>query len=66
MSTAMNFSLWFEPDREKERYYVLPGMGGRAARRKHKKILRWAIVAGLFVSATLAGLLIFLNQLSNK
>ena len=59
----MNFSLWFEPDRERQRYYVLPGMGGKAARRKNRLILRWAIVAGLLVSACLASLLILLNHL---
>ena len=58
----MNFSLWFEPDRERQRYYVLPGMGGKAARRKNRLILRWAIAAGLFVSAALASLLLLLNH----
>jgi len=32
-------------------------MGGSAMRRKRNYILRWAIVAGLFVSALVAGIL---------
>jgi hypothetical protein len=48
--------------KERERFYLLPGMGGRAMRRKRKLVLRWSIVAGLFVSAALAGLLYFLYE----
>jgi hypothetical protein len=47
----------FQRDKERERFYLLPGMGGKAMRRKRKFMLLWAIVAGLFVSATLAGAL---------
>ena len=49
-------------EKEKERFYLLPGMGGRAYRRKWKLILSWSIVAGLFVSAIVAGLLYFLSN----
>jgi hypothetical protein len=58
----MKFAFWSEQDKEKERFYLLPGMGGRSARRKHKRILAWAIVAGLLVSAVVAGLMYFLNR----
>ena len=54
---------WFAADKERERFYLLPGMGGKAARRKHKTILQWSIVAGLLVSAVLAAVIYFLNQL---
>jgi hypothetical protein len=47
----------FESNKERERFYLLPGMGGRALRRKHKRILFWSLVAGLVVSLTLAYLL---------
>ena len=40
--------------KERERYYLLPGQGGPAARRKHRKFLRWSIVAGLVFSALMA------------
>ena len=47
---------------ETERYYLFAGMGGRAARRKHKMMLQWAIATGLLVSGMLAGLLYLLAR----
>jgi len=44
----------FSRDRERDRYYLLPGMGGRALQRKQWASLVWALVAGLIVSASLA------------
>ena len=52
---------WFERDKERERFYLLPGMGGRARRRKELKFLRWSIAAGLLVSAIMAGILYLLS-----
>jgi len=40
--------------KERERYYLLPGQGGPAAHRKHKKFLKWSIVACLVFSALMA------------
>jgi hypothetical protein len=54
--------LWFERDREKERFYLLPGMGGRARRAKERRFLRWSIAAGLVVSAVVACVLYILSQ----
>ena len=48
---------WFERNKERERFYLLPGMGGRALRRKNRRFLAWAIVAGLFISAIVACIL---------
>ncbi len=48
---------WLQRDKEQNRFYLLPGMGGRAFRRKRRRILFWALVAGLLVSAVLACLL---------
>ncbi len=53
---------WFERDRERQRFYLLPGMGGRAARRKRMTILRWTLVAGIIVSAAFAGILYLINS----
>jgi len=47
--------------KEPERYYLLAGMGGRAAKRKHKLMLQWAIVAGIFTSIAIAALIYFLQ-----
>ena len=48
--------------KERERFYLLPGMGGRAYRRKYRFILKWAVVAGLLTSAIVAALLYFLSR----
>lgn len=48
--------------RERERFYLLPGMGGKAYFRKQRYILRWSIAAGLLVSGILAGLLYLLSR----
>ena len=53
---------WFKRDKEKERFYLLPGQGGKAMRRKRKLTLRWAIVAGVFVSAVLAFVLYWIEK----
>ncbi len=52
----------FARDKEKERFYLLPGMGGRNLRRKRLIILRWSIVAGLFTSLILGLLLYFISR----
>ena len=57
--------IGFERNRERERFYLLPGMGGRAARQKHRWMLQWGIVTGLVVSAALAVVLYWAHQLSN-
>jgi hypothetical protein len=49
-------------DKERERYYLLPGMGGRALRKKQKMMLQWSIAAGLLTSAVLAGVLYFMSR----
>jgi hypothetical protein len=53
-----------KPAKEPERYYLLPGMGGRAARRKNLYFWKWSIIAGLVVSAILAAFLYLLNRLN--
>ena len=51
-----------KPEKEPERFYLLPGMGGRAARRKHLYFLKWSIVAALGISAILALVMYLLNR----
>jgi hypothetical protein len=48
-------------DKERERFYLLPGMGGRALRRKQKVIMKWSIAAGILVSLVVAGLLYWMS-----
>jgi hypothetical protein len=52
----------FARDKERERFYLLPGMGGRNLRRKRRVILQWSIVAGLLVSAVLGCLLYLIGR----
>jgi hypothetical protein len=52
---------WFARNKERERFYLLPGQGGRALRRKRRVFFWWSILAGLVVSAFLAGLLYLID-----
>ena len=61
MSQRPSILDWFKRDKERDRFYLLPGMGGRAARRKRNRILGWAIIVGLLVSLGFAAALYFLN-----
>ena len=54
--------LWFERDKERQRFYLLPGMGGRARRQKEMRFLRWSIAAGLLVSAVVACVLYVISK----
>ena len=64
LKRQMKLPLWLAQNKEQQRFYLLPGMGGSAARRKQRRILGWAIAAGLVVSGVLAGLLFLFNRLS--
>lgn len=52
---------WFKKDKEKDRFYLLAGMGGEATRRKHKVFLAWSLLAGVVVSLALAFSFYILN-----
>jgi hypothetical protein len=54
--------LWFARNKERQRFYLLPGQGGSALRRKHRRFLGWSIFIGIVVSAILAGILLVLSQ----
>ena len=53
---------WLLKPKKRERFYLLPGMGGRNLHRKRKRILRWSIAAGLFTSAILACILYWMSK----
>lgn len=44
----------FKRDREKDRFYLLPGMGGRAYRRKQNLFLKVSILVGILAGAAVA------------
>jgi len=54
--------LWFGKNKEPQRFYLLPGMGGRALRKKQRLFLRWSIAIGLVVSGVVACLLYFMSR----
>jgi hypothetical protein len=49
-------------DKEQRRFYLLPGQGGRASRRKRILFLVWSVIAALIVSAILTALIYWLNH----
>jgi hypothetical protein len=53
-------------DKERHRFYLLPGMGGKALRRKRKTVLKWTIAIGLFFSAVVACLLYVLYRVQYR
>jgi hypothetical protein len=57
------FSMFgIQRHKERERFYLLPGMGGRALRRKRRVFFWWAIAAGLFVSAIVGCFLYWISR----
>ena len=50
----------FSRDKERDRYYLLPGMGKRALKRKQKASLVWALAVGLMVSVAFAAAIYWL------
>ncbi|MDB6067177.1 MAG: hypothetical protein JWR26_3385 [Pedosphaera sp.] len=48
--------------KEKERFYLLPGQGGKAYRRKRNLFLAWSVVTGVLVSVVLGLTLYFVNS----
>jgi hypothetical protein len=49
-------------NKEAERFYLLPGQGGAAYRRKQIYILKWSILVGLIVSGVLVAMMYYLNR----
>jgi hypothetical protein len=49
-------------NKKHERYYLLPGMGGRAVRKKKRFMLLWSVTAGLLTSAVLGIALYWMSR----
>ena len=49
-------------EKQRKRSYLLPGMGGRAHRRKQNLILKCSILIGLGVAIMLAALIYWLSR----
>jgi hypothetical protein len=52
----------FKRNKAAQRFYLLPGQGGTAYRRKQRFILMWAIIVALAVAAILGVLMYFLDK----
>jgi hypothetical protein len=50
-------------EKERKRSYLLPGMGGRAHRRKQNLILKCSILIALGVAVIMATLMYWMNRL---
>ena len=55
--------LGFKSSREKERYYLLAGMGGAPSRRKRNLILACSVIVAILVAFGAAALFAFLDRL---
>lgn len=51
-----------DPEKEKKRYYLFPGQGGKLYHRKQKFILKWSIIAALAVAGILAAVMYWMNR----
>ncbi|MGB7767576.1 MAG: hypothetical protein WBN22_01815 [Verrucomicrobiia bacterium] len=56
--------MFSSADKARKRSYLLPGVGGRAYRRKQNVILTCSIIIGLGVAVLLAVLMYWMNRLT--
>jgi hypothetical protein len=52
--------------RDTERFYLLPGMGGRARRQKVKQMAVWGVMGGLITSLLVGVTLYLINHFSER
>ena len=50
-------------EKEHRRFYLFPGQGGSALRRKKNRFLLWSVIVGLALSAVLGALMYWLNRM---
>jgi hypothetical protein len=54
--------LFTKRNKEAERFYLLPGQGGAAFRRKQRFFLTWSILVGVLVAVALVTVMYYLNR----
>jgi hypothetical protein len=52
----------FNRNKEHERFYLLPGQGGEAYRRKRKYMLIWSTILALLLSGALTTMFWLMNR----
>ena len=51
-----------DKEKEKKRFYLFPGQGGRSHRRKQWLILKWSLSVALVVAGILAALMYWFDR----
>jgi hypothetical protein len=54
--------IFRKKEKPRERFYLLPGQGGRNYYRKQRVMLQWAIVVALLGGAVLAAVMWFMSR----
>lgn len=54
--------MFWKRDRERDRYYLLPGQGGRALRRKQRTFLTWSLLIAFIIASIMAVIMYFMNR----
>lgn len=49
--------LFRNKNKPRERFYLLPGQGGRNYHRKQKQIMRWTVAISLMLGVVMAGIM---------
>jgi hypothetical protein len=60
------FGISKKPAKPPERYYLFPGMGGEALRRKRRVVLIWAVAVTVPLALVFGYVLYAMNRLPGK
>jgi hypothetical protein len=58
----LNEAVFSKKPKPRERFYLLPGQGGRNYRQKQKKILAWTVAAAVVFGAVLAFFIVWFGR----
>lgn len=55
--------LFGKKNKEQERFYLLPGQGGKNFQRKQKLFLLWTVIVSLLVGAVMSAVMYYSTRL---
>jgi hypothetical protein len=58
----LNEGVFGKKSKPRERFYLLPGQGGRNFRKKQKKILAWTVAAAVLFGTVLAFFIVWFGR----
>jgi hypothetical protein len=58
----LNEAVFGKKPKPRERFYLLPGQGGRNFRKKQTKILAWSVLAAVVFGTILAGFIVWFGR----